>query len=79
MNRSVEAIPEVSMSPMKRIQMTLEHAELLKDIRGERVFHSIKRHLRGYLSHFRGAAILRRQAMLTQNYGELSAQLEPFL
>jgi tRNA-dihydrouridine synthase len=69
---------QAAVSPVQRISMALEHMDLLQDTRGDRIFPSIKRHLKGYLHGFRGAATLRRQAMLTRSFEELRAQLEPF-
>lgn len=71
-------VPEPFQSPMQRLEISLEHAALLQELRGERIFPALKRHLSAYLSGFPGAAVLRRQAMLTKNFSELRAQLEPY-
>ncbi len=72
-----EAIPDYDVSPLQRFQMAYEHTQLLQELRGDRVFPGIKCHLKGYLSGFRGASTLRRQAMLTRSFEELMAQLAP--
>jgi len=69
---------DINPSPMQRLAISLEHAELLQNVRGDRVFPAIKRHLSGYLSGFPGAAVLRRQALLSKTFSELRAQLEPY-
>ncbi len=73
-----EVVPIAEKSPLQRLQISLEHADLLQKLRGDRIYPALKRHLSGYLSGFPGAAVLRRQAMLTQNFEELRAQLLPF-
>ncbi len=71
-------LEEPIISCLERFQVALEHTRLLEKQRGERAFPGIKRHLKGYLNGFRGAAILRRQAMLSRSFAELEAQLAPF-
>ena len=58
----------------ERLQVALEHAALYD--KGKRDFKSIRKHLIGYLSHFKDAAALRHQAIQTHSYEDLKNVLD---
>lgn len=61
-------------TPEERIQVALEHASFYET--HQRDFKSIRKHLIGYLSHFKDAAALRHEAIQTHSYLDLKKVLD---
>ena len=59
----------------ERVSVALEHARYFQEVRGERDFRVVRKHLIGYLSSFPGAASVRSSALQTRNLDELNRLL----
>jgi nifR3 family TIM-barrel protein len=59
------------ISKQERFEIALEHARYYSEIRGDRDFRTIRKHLIYYLSNFPEAVSFRVKALQTKNLGEL--------
>ncbi len=69
-----EGLPLAETPPInqaQRFEVALEHARVYQEVRGTDHFHSLRKHLMGYLSHFPDAAVYRSKALQTNNLSEL--------
>lgn len=67
--------PEIVIDRSERIRITLEHSRYFLQGRGEANFKSLRKHLIGYLGYFQDATALRRNALRTTCFEDLSSLL----
>ncbi|HEX5036768.1 MAG TPA: tRNA-dihydrouridine synthase [bacterium] len=77
--RKDRAEGESEISKEERIRVALEHARYFVEVRGEREFKAVRKHMVGYLRSFPDAASLRRQALDTPDLKSLSEVLHAAL
>lgn len=76
--RQPDSLVSHQVARQERFRVAVEHARTYHAWRGDQGFHSVRKHLGGYLRHFHDAAQLRHRAMQTTSPRELEALLNAY-